>query len=237
MNIHEYLIKSAAAKTRAFNNHPALKGKQKSALPDKVQAMIVKSKMQKTAASKGQLRAARKLVAAAKGVNPQNITSLMARKDLVRAQELIRRHEAGRRGSKNLSREALRVVTGQAYPNDGSFRRAADSIALGQAIKRNPGAGIKKVTAPSAMLGEGNQAGKAMDKMMGRGKGVPEEAIFAGPGPDQYPQKLSPGMEHMKKNMLRRGVTPQQHQYGVTKAMEKQYRPSAVQARLKKRIK
>ena len=49
MNIHEYLIKSAAAKTKALDNHPVLKGKQKSALPDKIQAMIIKSKMQKTA--------------------------------------------------------------------------------------------------------------------------------------------------------------------------------------------
>jgi len=237
MNIHEYLIKSAAAKTKALDNHPVLKGKQKSALPDKIQAMIIKSKMQKTAASKGQLRRAKKIVARYAGIKPQNIKSPKARKGLLQAEELIRRHEAGRRGSKYLSRDALMAVTGRADANNPNFRLAADSIALGEAIKRNPGAGIKKVTAPSAWLGEGNTAGRAVEKIMGKHKGIPEDAIFHGPGPNDYPQKLNAGMEHMKKNMLRRGVTPQQRQYGVTKAMEKQFRPDKVKARLSKRIK
>jgi len=56
MNIHEYLIKSAAAKTKALDNHPALKGKQTSELPDKVQAMIIKKKMEKTGKAKRFLR-------------------------------------------------------------------------------------------------------------------------------------------------------------------------------------
>ena len=52
MNVVEF-IKLSAQKTKALDNHPALKGKQKSALPDKVQAMIIKKKMQKTAMMMG----------------------------------------------------------------------------------------------------------------------------------------------------------------------------------------
>ena len=45
MNILDYIQKVAATKSKALDNHPALKGKQKTALPDKVQAMIIKKKM------------------------------------------------------------------------------------------------------------------------------------------------------------------------------------------------
>ena len=55
MNVREYLIKKAAAKTKALDNHPVLKGKQKSALPDKVQALIIKKKMEKQAGAETQL--------------------------------------------------------------------------------------------------------------------------------------------------------------------------------------
>ena len=55
MNVREYLIKKAAAKTKALDNHPVLKGKQKSALPDKIQALIIKKKMEKQAGAETQL--------------------------------------------------------------------------------------------------------------------------------------------------------------------------------------
>lgn len=47
----KHMKKYSAAKTKALDSHPLLKGKQKTALPDKVQALIVKNKMKKQASA------------------------------------------------------------------------------------------------------------------------------------------------------------------------------------------
>ena len=140
MNVHDFL-KLAAAKTKALDNHPALKGKQRSSLPDKIQSLIIKKKMEKTAASKAQIRRADKTIADLEG---KAVLSLEEGDRLSRAQMVKDRQSRGMqvRHNKNLLRG------GYPYP---------DMFGIGEGVARGE---LQRNLAEGKKIGDAKRAGK-----------------------------------------------------------------------------
>ena len=120
---------------------------------------------EKRAASKAALRKAKAIVA--EGVSRHQRLGTMGRYH--KAQDLLRQHQYGRRAAKRLAVGGGRSYGSSKSPNvksaDPYFpMRAAQDAALGQVIKRMPGAGVKRVGKNSPLFKEVEAKGERLKR-------------------------------------------------------------------------